>query len=475
MADRAVRTSSRQSSRLATCIGTVLASVGPPCLAATSWPVTTCADHGVGSLRDIVMTKAQNGDTVDLSGLPAQAGCSTITLTTAAIPVSQPTLTVLGPSDRITITGKYQNAALNDRIFTHAPATSGTLYLENLDIQYAAPTNKRGGCVYSSFNVDIKNSSVTHCGTNSTAFQARGGGIYASGNLSVTGSVIAVNNVGDPSAFESYGGAAFVNGNLTLTNSSVQGNRVYGVSAKGGALWCSGSVTIEGSTVSGNVSAQDVGGLFLLGARPGSTLTVVNSTISGNIADGAIGGIETRIPTTLRNSTIAFNTATSGDVHRAAGFAVDYAFGDTPPPITLQNTVLSNNCSTPDCSVPADFGISTTGLADAGNVPIAGSHNLVYSASPALPLPVAAAGVCPLLGPLRHNGGPTSTHALLSHSPAIDAGNDAESTGLDYDQRGAPFVRVSGPAADPVPHVDIGAYEVQQDDIVFDASFEGCP
>lgn len=89
-------------------------------------------------------------------------------------------------------------------------------------------------------------------------------------------------------------------------------------------------------------------------------------------------------------------------------------------------------------------------------------------------------GVCPLLGPIRDNGGSTYTHALLSGSPAIDAGNNTANdphTGVPalYDQRGQEpsvpplYERVSGISA------DIGAYEVQKDDIVFDAGFDGCP
>ena len=68
----------------------------------------------------------------------------------------------------------------------------------------------------------------------------------------------------------------------------------------------------------------------------------------------------------------------------------------------------------------------------------------------------------------RDNGGPTQTHALLSHSPAIDAGSSK--AGLAYDQRGQgppAYVRVSGAAT------DIGAYEVQQGDIIFNSGFEG--
>jgi hypothetical protein len=84
--------------------------------------------------------------------------------------------------------------------------------------------------------------------------------------------------------------------------------------------------------------------------------------------------------------------------------------------------------------------------------------------------------VCPLLGPIRNNGGLTPTHALLSHSPAIDAGNNnaidphspPPGAPASYDGRGPGFARESGAA-------DIGAYELQKSEIVFDASFDGCP
>jgi hypothetical protein len=74
-------------------------------------------------------------------------------------------------------------------------------------------------------------------------------------------------------------------------------------------------------------------------------------------------------------------------------------------------------------------------------------------------------GQDPRLGPLQNNGGSTHTHALLSGSPAIDAGAPAGCVDdldlpLTNDQRG--FKR-------PVPaggSCDIGAYEY------FPASFE---
>ena len=65
----------------------------------------------------------------------------------------------------------------------------------------------------------------------------------------------------------------------------------------------------------------------------------------------------------------------------------------------------------------------------------------------------------PQLAPLDHNGGPTKTHALLTGSPAIDAGDPDFSSPPQFDQRGAPRVidgdRVTG------GRIDIGAYERQ--------------
>lgn len=66
----------------------------------------------------------------------------------------------------------------------------------------------------------------------------------------------------------------------------------------------------------------------------------------------------------------------------------------------------------------------------------------------------------PLLGPLQDNGGPTFTHALLTGSPAIDAGDpnfnpDSFYPPMVYDQRGTGFNRVVN------GRVDIGAFEVQ--------------
>jgi hypothetical protein len=61
----------------------------------------------------------------------------------------------------------------------------------------------------------------------------------------------------------------------------------------------------------------------------------------------------------------------------------------------------------------------------------------------------------PLLSPLGNFGGSTQTHALLPGSPAINVGDPDFAAPPDHDQRGTPFVRVSG------GRIDMGAFEAQ--------------
>ena len=73
-------------------------------------------------------------------------------------------------------------------------------------------------------------------------------------------------------------------------------------------------------------------------------------------------------------------------------------------------------------------------------------------------------GVSPNLGPLDRNiGGLTRTHALLDNSPAIDAGDPSITFNAnEFDQRGAPFVRVFDDLGTASGNgIDIGAFEWQ--------------
>lgn len=461
----------------------VLASV--PAYAVVT--VSNCKDSGVGSLRQAVLN-APEGGTIDMTGLltpPVDPSCSAskITLETGSIVVKQNSLTINGPGmDKLTIASDLAAPMRVLRSFEHAGdgvSTNGTLTVSNLSLRngfvYSDIASVAGGCIYSKENVSLTNVRVSDCiaqvrGNN----YAEGGGIGVVHDLKLRGSVVSGNQaVGMTTGYGAsvaFGGGIAAGGNIYAFQSTISGNYATGPTLAspigvGGGLYAGGGANINYSTISGNIAGKGVGGFVVNG---GYEAKFIDSTISGNSAPyGVIGGgaISNTSNVYFYNSTLAFNTAAAaayGTTIYAAGLVVkgvSVGSGKTVP-VTLSSTIMSNNTYA-DPPVGYDFSINTM----QGPVSVTGSNNLVLHSSASLPN--GTKHVCPLLGPLRNNGGPTLTHALLSHSPAIDHGF---SSFAGDDQRGTGFMRES-PSGLP----DIGAYEVQKADVVFDAGFDGCP
>lgn len=309
-----------------------------------------------------------------------------------------------------------------------------------------------------------------------------GGGVVNGGGATITRSTIADNRVTSTNHYGGGGGFRFfgagsrvdmldttVSGNeadsagggmigpetgvLHIERSRIADNEAGNAAgldeAGGGILGFGCTVELIASSVTGNVSGADGGGINLLfGEYAPSPTRVVNSTISGNSAREGGGVFSSGAKLDISNSTVAFNSAT----RRGAGVSADeYTYQ-----INLQSSIIANN---------------QTG-ADANNVwafpdAVSGADNLVPNA-PGLPadMPADTLTADAQLLPLASNGGATPTHALAQGSPALDAGSNA--AGLDFDQRGAHYLRSFGVAT------DIGAYEAQPvPDILFRDDFEG--
>ena len=465
MFDSTLRTFARRKP-LAACVASFFALAAPMGYAVTI-NVSDCRDSGAGTLRGIIAT-AGNGSTVDTSA------CSTITLSTGAIPVAQNSLTINGPvNGRTTITAI--GSPVKDRIFTHTGNLNFSL--ARLDIEYGRAYDGslanpgpgvNGGCIASSGNVILTDSTVAHCSANSLHGRVYGGGIFASKLVWATRSTITGNLATSLSA-ATYGGGIFAGSTLTAKYSTISDNVSCpnaGCVGDGGGAMARGGGSIDHSTISGNVARRSGGGLAVrsFSASP-PTVTIGNSTISGNRAiTGTVGGVYTNSPLTVRSSTIAFNTAASGA--SAAGLSANAQYASIT--LDLNATLLSNNSfgGTPTAS---DFGTAKSG---ANTIAVTGTDNLIFASASGAVLPSGGGLVsaCPLLGPLRDNGGSTKTHQLLSHSPAVDVGNDTSTIiGAHYDQRGTGFARSLG------INPDIGAYELDSGDVVFNAGFGGCP
>jgi len=446
-----------------------LAAIGMVCSAsavADTFLVTNCNDSGPNSLRSTVASATQNlnyDSEIDFD-LPASCN-STITLTTGALPIAQQgILTIRGPdpTQRIAISGDGK-----DRVFSTTVRTS-QLGLYNLDIKNGEADGSNGahvagGCIYSLGSAKLSYSSVTGCRIESESGYAYGGGIFTANGLTLKSTVVS-GNLSDGNY--AYGGGIYATGGLGIYFSTISYNFAFGegIASGGGISAASGAFiafsTIDNNTVGGGsrTIASDAGAAF---HGPARLVSIQSSTVSGNLNElGAGAGLRSSATTTyVYNSTIAFNTAAQGK--DGAGHYVAPGLAVTTGHLVLYNTVLAENSYS---------GSHHNDFSTAAGITVSGSNNMAQAATGGLPSPGLIFG-CPLLGPLRDNGGPTWTHALLSKSPAIDAGVSTSQLpigGTFYDQREMPVPSPSG----GLP--DIGAYEVQQDDIVFNTSFEGC-
>lgn len=499
---------------LAAAVISIFALSIPVAATAADWTVDSCDGDDTssgsvalktGSLR-FAVANADDGDTVDLSSLSCPS--SKISLTTGGyIAVLQPSLRIKGSAaSMLTIdasalyagdvaysdnfyhfgngTLTVQNLALAGGHINHRTVdalggciySKGSVVLDHAELSscsaHSLYVNAKGGGVYAKGGVSLYNSSVSQSSA-IAAGTATGGGIYSKGNLTVEFSTVSGNKA---NGANSFGGGAGTTGTFLMTYSSVGDNKAYGFSY-GGGLGLRGKInTISASTISGNVSEGAVGGLDVAthGAAGGEFL-LTGSTISGNQAVGGwAGGMRIDAKTAkFYNSTIAFNQATYGSATEPAGVFFNGDFGTTEA--FFESTLIANNV-VEKTSTESDIGEfpAATVTVNGGLLGVP-ANNLIRAAAIAKGMPSDTKTDCPLLGQLRDNGGLTMTHALLSTSPAIDNGNDFFLAG--YDQRGAglnngvlDYLRTSGLSA----KTDIGAYEVQQEDIVFNTAFEGC-
>ncbi|MCU1396412.1 MAG: hypothetical protein JWM34_4840 [Ilumatobacteraceae bacterium] len=246
---------------------------------------------------------------------------------------------------------------------------------------------------------------------------------------------------------QSGGGVLASTGQLDLDHVVLANNSA---NVAGGALYANDAqVVVSDSTISGNTNA-------LPGVTPPSnalasgiavntgSLSVVTSTFTDNSTPTGGAAVFTQVPTTIANSTFADNTGTSTIYAQAAAISVSITNSTITAntssgvlgaavfangPIALYNTLVARQVVGRDCS----SGVS----ADGANLDDDGTCGASATTSD------------PRLGVLANNGGPTRTFALLSSSPAIDAGEAAYCPATD--QTGAS--RPQGPSC------DIGAFE----------------
>jgi CSLREA domain-containing protein len=254
-----------------------------------------------------------------------------------------------------------------------------------------------------------------------------GGAIYNySGSLEITNSTFSFNSAGLGAAINAgnkdpYTGMTEGDSTLAIQNSTFFGNTAETVA--GGLHVFSGTAIIIGSTFNNNTAEEGSGIVNIEGA-----VDVRSSTFYNNASSLEPGGVIVN----AGSGSLSVNNSTISD--NVGGSLYNLLLGS----LSLQNTILANSASGVDC-----YNEGTLTAAINNLIEVNGSGDFACG-TPAL-------ADDPLLGQLDDNGGPTQTLALLSGSPAIDAGDDntCEST----DQRGVVLPQGA--------HCDIGAFEHQ--------------
>ena len=301
-----------------------------------------------------------------------------------------------------------------------------------------------GGGIYNGENTNstLESCIIRYNYTGDTPYgtqQGDGGGIYNQGVLSLNRCTVSNNNTG---CGGSGGGIYQANGAMALTNCCMannytgKGGQYYDIfsGGSGGAVYARAFTALTNCTVSSNYTGEGV-----------------DYSYGGGGNGGYGGGIYTNNTLLLTNSTIYNNSTGSGghgeNGNDGLGGSGGGIFNDGGI-VRTRNTITAGNQTAAGGEGPDWWGILNSQ-----------GYNLIENTDRctiAGDLTGNITGKDPLLGNLANNGGPTETHALLSGSPAIDAGYNF---GIVDDQRGCPRpVDIPG-----IPNIkdgsDIGAYE----------------
>jgi hypothetical protein len=358
----------------------------------------------------------------------------------------------LDNEDTMTLTNSYVVLNSTDLI-GGGVYNGGTLTVQNSTLGYNTSASDGGG-LYNVNTLTVDNSSLsfnlsggfggglsnqaraTVSNSNITGNIANiGGGIDNEDSLTVTNTGISSNSAVAGFA-NSSGGGVYNQGTLSLTYCTLEANSA----PLGGGIDNEFSMTVDSCGLNGNVASNLGGGIYNT-----FELSVTDTTLSSNsVTSGDGGGIyNDQGDLLLTSSTLAGNSATNGGGIFQSG-------GGSPFMALLQNTIVAGNRASanhgPDINGAVDT-FSSYNLVGVGDSTLTGisngtNHNQVGT---------TASPIDPRLSPLGYYGGPTPTFALLSGSPAHNAGDPGSP--LITDQRGLPRL-VAGSS-------DVGAFQTQ--------------
>jgi hypothetical protein len=451
-ARRPVRTLGAILAATALALGGVL--VAPLSAQAATLTVTSSADSGAGSLRDVIAA-SNPGDTIVFDPSVTSIALQTGIDIDWGVTIDGGSSVTITRANTNNFSQFYFSPEQPDQDITFANITIMGItdsYGAAIGASYGDNNNQPNDVTLS--NVIIRDETNVY-GAALNIFQGLGDVLVEDSLIENNTLDFVVPQVGGAFNFES------VHGDIAITNTVFRGN-VNG-NGDGGAiaipyLDTPDSLIITGTTFDSNEASGDGGAIFI--GQSDGTVLIDSSTFTGNVVGDESAGVSLAIPdisggaVTILNST--FDEQVTGSPvlwfsNDGGDFRLSYSTVVGDFPLYFVNafggqTVLSSilnglgnpaiSVETPDDPVVVSYSILSSGptgfIADNGGTQFSVAD--------------------PKLGPLQDNGGPTLTRLPLAGSPAIDKGAPG-GTPPEFDQRGAGFPRVIG------GRVDIGAVE----------------
>jgi hypothetical protein len=322
------------------------------------------------------------------------------------------------------------------RIWSNSATNSGGGFyadgslLSVRDSQVYSNTAHTGGGLWLS---DISDGHIQRSQIYSNTVSGYGGGLSNSASNANPSSQVTLEDSSLHNNHAAYNGGAIDNyASLVISHTLLEANSAgtYGGGLMMYQAYVPSTISITRSTLSHNTAQYGAGIFYNDFIGQGSTMTLVNSTLSGNSASHFGGGLyaigQARVY--LYNATIAGNQVRRFFTQHYTIHGGRMVITSTAV-ITTQNSLIGNNILTDGITIPTPedcygslHSLGNNLIEDTANCAISGT---IYG---------NVSGQDPLLGPLQNNGGSIPTLALLTGSPAIDAG--ANSACPASDQRG---------------------------------------
>ena len=453
---------------------------------AANFAVNSSLDARDSNLSDGLCATAQNNCSLRAAIQQANAldGNDVIEL-----PAGEYLLTLTGANEDAAATGDLDISSTVAILATDAAATrivgSGDRVI---DVQLGAVASftrvsisggggvSAGGGIRNAGTLVLTSCVITNNGGD-TRTVATGAGVFNLGVFTMLGGELSNNQAQATGLIPVSGGGAYSTTGMILTGVRIENNRALGNTASGGGLsaLAPGVVQVISSGVVGNQAAFG-GGVAVSGAEftisssllagntatrsgagarvQGGVLNLNNVTISGNSAAEDGGGVQvTAGELNTFNATLSHNSADTDANNSGNGGGIAQSNAGV---VRLKNTLLAKNIDSSTSTVAADC----SGAITSSGFNLLGSQSgCTFTALMGDQLNLNA-----LIGALADNNGVTLTHALLTGSPAIDAGDSAGCSSsalqpLVVDQRALPRPRDGNNDGDA--RCDIGAFELQ--------------